>query len=82
VASDGVSGEFEGADTGAMLTHLDGPSARDRLQGTQGFGFVGVAGACALAVERSAGFGPGRVVDDGKATAPEESSAMRHGHDA
>jgi hypothetical protein len=45
VASDGVSGEFEGADTGAVLTHLDGPSARDSLQGTQSFGFVGIAGA-------------------------------------
>jgi hypothetical protein len=66
----------------AMLTHLDGPTARDSLQGTQSLGLVGIAGARALAVERSAGFGPGRVVDDGKATAPEEGSAMGHGHDA
>jgi hypothetical protein len=66
----------------AMLTYLDGSTAKYLGQGAQRFPAVALQARGAQPVARAAHFGPGEVVHNGEALPPEDGGTVGHGEDA
>lgn len=62
-----------------ILTYLYGPAAYDTLQSAESLCSIRSKCACALPVQTTARFVPGRVRDDGQVTAPEDGGTVSHG---